>query len=221
MNSLKFVFLAAATLLASSAHAEIAVCVDHEVLTQDFVNAFNTQYIPTLPAEMVKAVGGAGGKDPSATISPIQISVIGSGQADHRIQFFIPEVKYSSRFLDTPLWPGTRVGIKGSVTIEAGLGFTADGKNIRLKQSAVKTNLHVDLGGTLGHLIAQLLSALMNAFAVQGRVSRQLQAKLDDVKVMPTFFNSKISKDGKTTEVRLTLKAIDIGAKQFCVRGDL
>ncbi len=208
--------LAASPVFAS----DLKVCIDNSILTADLPAFLNDQYLPQLPQQMITSIGDLGGHDPWASVQPFSITIVRNGAGKNVLQIQAPEIKYSSRFGDTPIFKGARVGVRGSLLIQAGLTLDPTGTSITLTDVSVKTVLRADLGGTIGHYLGEVLTAVANGFGIQGKVSRQIQAKLQGLQTSTSFLGSNVQKDDQKVPIRLRASEVAIGDQQFCLGAD-
>ena len=199
--------------------SDLKTCLARDFITQDLAGIINESVVPDLPEQIISAAKSTKGKDPAASVAPIQVqlgsSPLHSNDAVLRITF--PEIKYSARFGDTALFRGPRIGVRGSAIIEGRLDLNSDYSTLILNGVKVQTAFHAELGGALGHIIAEILTSLGSAFGASGKISKKLQTTLEGMKIMPTLLTQK-PLNGR---LKLEIESVTFEHERVCLNVNL
>jgi hypothetical protein len=197
---------------------DLDLCIDTVLLTQDLPQFMNEALLPSLGPTLAREIQkSAGGKDPRASISGFKVAVLKDADpAKNRLQISVDEFKYNARYLDTPLFSGPRVGVKGPLTIKARLAMTPKNDAFLLKDIEVAVAARVDMGGTVGQIIGPLLTAIANAFKANGDAARAIRAQLEKVRIGGALFSADVRKDNSPVPISLQTAGVSLDDKQLC-----
>jgi hypothetical protein len=176
---------------ASSSSARL--CWTHSLISEDLNYYLQSSVLPDLRknlAKDLKKTARLPGNDPQIEIEGLDLNQrFDAVSGKTLLTIKIRDFSYSARFLDGNVlgvrWPGPRIEVGGPIEITGILGISKSGSEPRLGwiDPQVKSGMRVRLGGVLGKLPSEVLTAVLNAVRGQRLLVKPIQNAIAQAQV--------------------------------------